>query len=77
MENKIYLVSADWCTNCKPVKNLIAEKELNVTYIDAEEQPEIPSQFGIMSLPSIVDNRLDNPNVYKGQIECLQFVNNL
>ncbi len=77
MENKIYMLSTKTCTRCPIVKSQLADKNVEVEYVDVEETPEIASGHGIMSVPAIIDNRLDEKHVYKGQTECLQFVNTL
>ena len=75
MENKIYLVTADWCTKCPLVKGAIIDKGIEVEFIDAEQQPEIPSELGIMSLPTLVDNRDGESKVYAGLSASMMFVN--
>lgn len=74
MENKIYLVTADWCTKCPIVKNAIIGTGIEVEFIDAEQQPEIPSELGIMSLPTLIDNRDGEPKIYAGLSSSMKFV---
>ena len=50
---------ADWCGPCKmmaPVIDKIAEEnpELNVAKVNVDEASELASQFGIMSIPTLV-----------------------
>lgn len=78
MENKLYMLSTKSCTRCPVVKAQLAEKDVDVEYIDVEEDPTLAAQHGLMQVPSIIDNRLeDSKHVYTGQTECLQFVNSL
>lgn len=78
MENKLYMLSTQSCTRCPIVKEQLAEKDVDVEYIDVEEDPTLASQHGILQVPTIIDNRLeDSKHVYTGQTECLQFVNSL
>ena len=78
MENKIYMLSTQSCTKCPIVKNQLADKNVDVEYVDVEEDPTLAVQHGLMQVPSIIDNRLeDSKHVYTGQTECLQFVNSL
>lgn len=77
MENKVCLVSAEWCTKCTMVKNVIESKGLDIEYVDAEKNPEIPSKYGIMSLPTLIDNREGQEKVYVGQGACMELVSQL
>lgn len=78
MENKLYMLSTQSCTRCPIVKAQLSEKDVDVEYIDVEEDPTLAAQHGILQVPTIIDNRLeDSKHVYTGQTECLQFVNSL
>lgn len=77
MENTVCLVSAEWCTKCTMVKNVIESKGLDIEYVDAEKNPEIPSKYGIMSLPTLIDNREGQEKVYVGQGACMELVSQL
>lgn len=77
MESKISLVSAEWCNKCTMVKNLIESKGLDVQYVDAEKSPDITTKYGIMSLPTIIDNREGKDDVYVGQGKCMELVSTL
>ena len=78
MENKLYMLSTKSCNRCPVVKTQLAEKDIDVEYVDVEEDPTLAVQHGLMQVPSIIDNRLeDSKHVYTGQTECLQFVNSL
>ena len=63
---------ADWCGPCKmlaPVLHEIAEENagaLKVGKINVDEQPELASQFGVMSIPTLLvfrDGKLVNQAV--------------
>lgn len=77
MENKIYMLSTKSCSKCPIVKGELANKNVEVEYVDVEETPDIAMIHGIMSVPAIIDNRQGDDNVYKGQMECMQFVSTL
>lgn len=77
MENKIYMVSTKTCTKCPFVKQMLSTKDVEVEYIDAEEQPEIPSELGIFQVPTMIDNREGHETVFVGQEKSLQFINTL
>lgn len=77
MENKIYMLSTQSCTRCPIVKSQLADKNVDVEYVDVEETPDIAVEHGIMSVPAIIDNRQGDDTVYKGKMECMQFVRTL
>lgn len=77
LENKIYMLTTKDCTKCPFVKQILATKNVEVEYIDNEEDPTIASFFEIMSVPSIIDNRHGNKTTHIGQQSCLSFVNSI
>lgn len=77
MENKIYMLSTPSCTKCPIVKSQLAEKDVEVEYVNVEEDPEIAIEHGLMSVPSIIDNRNGEDTVYNGQMSCMAFVGTL
>lgn len=63
---------ADWCGPCKmlsPVLHELAEEKsgtLKVGKVNVDEQPELASQFGVMSIPTLLvfrDGKLVNQAV--------------
>ena len=52
MDEGLYLFTTKTCPNCSIAKAVLAD--LNYTVIDAEEQPEITTQLGIMQAPTLV-----------------------
>lgn len=54
---------ADWCGPCKmlsPVIDEIAEEhtELKVCKVNVDDEPELASRYGVMSIPTLVVNCL-------------------
>lgn len=58
--NKVLLdFYADWCGPCKMVAPILAEisderNDIKVGKINVDEEPELASQFGVMSIPMLV-----------------------
>ncbi len=77
MENKIYMLSTPSCTKCPIVKSQLAEKDVEVEYVNVEETPDIAIEHGLMSVPAIIDNRNGEDTVYNGQMSCMAFVGTL
>ncbi len=70
---------ADWCGPCRmlgPIVSEIAEErdDIKVAKVNVDEQPELASQFGVMSIPMLAvikDGKVVNSSVGarpKGQI---------
>lgn len=77
MENKIYLLTAEWCTKCPVVKNQAIINEMPHVLLDVENDElgqEIASELGIMSVPVIIDNREGKVERYDGEGKAFQFV---
>lgn len=49
------LITADWCVNCKPIKEYVAEKQYDVTLVDADENREYIRSIGVRSVPTLID----------------------
>lgn len=52
MDDGLYLFTTKTCPNCNIAKGLLSD--LDYTVIDAEEQPELTTQLGIMQAPTLV-----------------------
>lgn len=76
-DNNIVLLTTKTCSKCPMVKSMIESKGLDIEYVDAEKNPEIPSKYGIMSLPTLIDNREGQEKVYVGQGACMELVSQL
>ena len=74
---------ASWCGPCKmiaPIVEEIAEErnDIKVGKINVDEQPDLASQFGIMSIPTLVvvkDGKVVNQSLgYKPKEEILSIL---
>lgn len=74
MENKIYLLSTPSCSKCPMVKSMIEERDLDIEYVNVEEDPSIPADLGVLSIPTLVDNRQGESVVYTGQSKVMEFI---
>ena len=75
LENGLYVLSAQWCTKCPMVKNMLEGNGIEYTNIDIDESPEIAGALEVMSIPTIVKVANGKPSIYTGQQACLQFIN--
>lgn len=77
LENKIYLLTGITCSHCEALKPIfystVAEEEYEEQVI--EKNPKVAIALGIMSVPSIVDNRQGNADTYVGYSACMEFLN--
>ena len=67
----ITLFTTKSCTQCPIVKARIGELPGHVEVVDAEDNPEVAAELGIMSVPAIVDT---NNDVHIGTGACLAFI---
>ena len=74
MEKKIFLMSAPWCSKCQQVKPMLHSKVEGVEEINIDEDPSIPSELGVLSIPTVVDNTGEEPIVYTGQSKVMEFI---
>lgn len=77
MENKIHMLSTPSCTKCPIVKSQLAEKDVEVEYVNVEEDPSIPADLGVLSIPTLVDNRKGEATLYTGQSKVMEFISKL
>ena len=77
MENKTALLTTKTCVKCPMVKSMIEERDLDIKYIDVEEDPEIASETGIMAVPSIVVIEDGEYETHVGQGACMEFISKL
>lgn len=56
--NKIIKFGSTWCKPCEVVdkilKEIVAETDIEVEFIDVEENPDATTAFGIRSIPTIM-----------------------
>ena len=76
MKNTV-LLTTKTCTKCPLVKNMIEERDLDIEYIDVEEDAEIASEAGIMAIPSIVVVEDGEYETHVGQGACMEFISKL
>ena len=76
MKNTV-LLTTKTCTKCPLVKNMIEERDLDIEYIDVEEDAEIASEAGIMAVPSIVVVEDGEYKTHVGQGACMEFISKL
>ena len=74
MENKIYMLSAPWCNKCAQVKPMLYSQVEGVEEINIDEDPSIPADLGVLSIPTLVDNRQGESVVYTGQSKVMEFI---
>ena len=53
MEDGLYLFTTKTCPNCRAAKEYL--KEINFAVVDAEENPELAKEFGIMQAPTLLE----------------------
>ena len=53
---KVIRFTATWCGPCKALKTVLDQVETNVPIevIDIDEQPDLATEFGIRSVPTLV-----------------------
>lgn len=73
-EKKIYMFSAPWCENCKVAVNVAKENKIDYEYVNVDENQELAAEFGIMSIPSIIDNRSGEKIPYLAAGRTMQFI---
>lgn len=71
---KTYLLTTQSCTKCPMVKSMIEAKELDITYVDIEESPDLAIQTGVMSVPTIIVDNDGEFETHVGQQASVKFV---
>ena len=71
---KLTLFTSETCAFCPVVKSQLVEKKVDFDLVSIDDSPELASEHGIMSVPSIVDS--DN-QVHRGLQASLKVVDAL
>lgn len=76
LQNKIYLLSGTNCMHCATLKPILYSEidESEIEEVNVDKTPEIAAQLGVMSVPTIVDNRNSTEDLYTGSGPCMEFV---
>ncbi len=74
-ENVIYLFTTKTCPNCKLAKEYL--KDINYIMIDAEENMELASKYGVMQAPTLVIAQGDQIKKYVNASRIKAFVDSL
>lgn len=69
--SKVTIFTTQSCKKCSIVKAQIEAIPYNIEMVDAEESPEIATELGVMSVPTIVDL---NNDVHVGAGACLAYI---
>lgn len=48
------LISAEWCVNCKPIKQLIADNNYPIEVVDADRDVDLVREAGVRSIPCLL-----------------------
>lgn len=77
LEKKVFMLTTTTCSKCPFVKQMLSTKDVEVEYINNDNDPTIASELEIFSVPSIIDNRDGKETQFIGQESCMLFVNSL
>ena len=69
-----YLFTTSTCPNCKIAKKMLAEAEEEYQLIDAEQNPELVSRYGIMQAPTLVVIEGDETKKYVNASNIQKYV---
>lgn len=63
------LFTANWCTQCKPIKKFIEEsdQDIDIEIVDIDKQMDIAKEYGIRGIPAMVKGQ----ELFVGQQEIL------
>ena len=70
-----YLFTTSTCPNCKMAKKMLEGEELEI--IDAEKNPEMAKEFGIMQAPTLVVMSGKNVTKYVNASNIQKYVDDL
>ena len=70
-----YLFTTSTCPNCKMAKKMLEGEELEI--IDAEKNPEMAREFGIMQAPTLVVMSGKNVTKYVNASNIQKYVDDL
>jgi anaerobic ribonucleoside-triphosphate reductase len=73
-DSVMMLFTTKTCPNCRIAKTVLSDAKLNVKVVDAEENPEIARQYGILQAPSLVIVNGDDVTTLSGVSEIRGFV---
>lgn len=77
MEKEIYLLTTQSCTKCPNIKKWAKDLNVDVIILDVENDDlgvDIAVDLGIMSVPTIVDNRTGTPKAHVGEGSSFAFL---
>ena len=52
MSKELIVVTANWCTQCGPLKKKLEDAGIQFTAVDAEENPDYCRNYGVRGLPT-------------------------
>ena len=77
LENGLYVLSADWCSKCQMIKQMLFAKAPETHEIDIDVSPEIAADLEVMSIPTIAEVVDGKATVHTGQGACMEFISKL
>lgn len=54
--SKLQLITAVWCGTCRPVKEYIKEKGLDVELLDVDRDYDRVGTLGVRGVPTLIDS---------------------
>ena len=77
-DRTIYLFTTKTCPNCAMAKKVLSQKNVDYAVIDAEENPELVSKFGIQQAPTLVVVGKDgNAETFANVSNIIRFTNEM
>ncbi len=74
VETKYLLFTTKTCPNCPVAKNFLNKENVEYSTIDAEENPEMASKFGIMQAPTLIKVIGDSYDRFGGVANIISYV---